>query len=174
MLGTSRLLTFSFRVLVLVLLLPLLWLGVAERYNEALTAAAEALLPAKFSLRVVGPHIIFSHPTHASISIEGFTLHYGFILLSALILGAVGIGLAQRIGWLLGLGVGTYLLHVVGVHRFGREIRGPGVQRFRGFLGADPTDNRRRLGSLVLAASGGGRLSARQSEPGTGQRSPSR
>ncbi len=122
MLGTSRLLTFSFRVLVLVLLLPLLWLGVAERYNEALTAAAETLLPAEFSLRVVGSHIIFSHPTHALISIEGFTLHYGLILLSALILGAVGIGMAQRIGWLLGLGVGTYLLHVVGVAMLARGV----------------------------------------------------
>ncbi len=111
MLGTSRLLTFTFRVLVLVLLLPLLWLAVAE-----------SILPAEFSLRVIGSHIIFSHLSHASISIEGFALHYGLILLSALILGAVGIGVLPRIGWLVGLGAGTYLLHVVGVTMLARGV----------------------------------------------------
>ena len=51
MLGTASLLTFCFRALVLLLLIPMLWLGVAERYNEALVALAGTLLPSDLSLR---------------------------------------------------------------------------------------------------------------------------
>lgn len=116
MLGTARLLTFSFRALVLLLLIPILWIGLAERYNQALVVLARILVPEGVSLRVIGSHILIEHHGLASpVSIEGFTLHHGLVLLVVLVLAAVGIGLAVRIGWLLAMGVGAFLLHVVGV-----------------------------------------------------------
>ena len=116
MLGTARLLTFSFRALVLLLLIPILWIGLAERYNQALVVLARILVPEGVSLRVIGSHILIEHHGLASpVSIEGFTLHHGLVLLVVLVLAAVGIGLAVRIGWLLAMGVGAFLLHAMGV-----------------------------------------------------------
>ena len=44
MLHSGKLLSFTFRALVLVVLVPLLWLTVAERYNAALVGVAENLV----------------------------------------------------------------------------------------------------------------------------------
>ena len=116
MLGTSRLLTFSFRALVLLLLIPMLWIIVADRYNDALVAMAAKLVPDGLALRSLGGYILIDHPRlGAPVSIEGFTLHYGLVLLAVLILAAVGIGALARVGWLLGMGVAVFVLHVIGV-----------------------------------------------------------
>ena len=123
MLDTGRLLTFSFRALVLVLLLPVLWLTVAERYNEALVALAQALLPDGLSLRALGNHIMIEHQQLASpVFIDGFTLHYGLVLLAVLVLAAVGIGVVPRLGWLVGMGLGAFVLHVIGVALLARGV----------------------------------------------------
>lgn len=116
MLGTPRLLTFAFRALVLVPLISILWLGVAEGYNEALVSAAQPLFPGEVSARAVGTHIIVQEADLTSlVSVNGFTLHFGLILMAALVLAAVGIGVLPRLGWLLVLGAGTFPIHVVGV-----------------------------------------------------------
>ena len=133
MLGTGRLLTFSFRALVLLLLVPLAWITVAHKYNEALVALAQPLLPGDLSLRALDTHISIERTAGAApVSIDGFTLHYGLILLTVLVLAAVGIGVLQRIGWLVGFGIGVYILHVVGVVLLARGVAwaaegGPGA-----------------------------------------------
>ena len=123
MLGTARLLTFSFRALVLLLLVPMVWLLVAERYNEALVALAQRLLPDSLSLKAIGSHILIEHTSKGlPVSIEGLTLHYGLVLLAVLVLAAVGIRLVARVGWLLGMGVGVFLLHVIGLMLLARGV----------------------------------------------------
>ena len=123
MLGTSRLLTFSIRALILLLLIPILWISVAERYNEALVALAAKLLPEGLSLGTVGSHILIEDARLAKpVSIEGLTLHYGLVLLAVLILAAVGIGASARVGWLLGMGAGVFLLHIIGVALLARGV----------------------------------------------------
>jgi hypothetical protein len=54
--------------------------------------------------------------------VDGFTLHYGLILITVLILASVGLGLLPRIGWLLAFGAGGFLLHVVGVAMLARGV----------------------------------------------------
>ena len=116
MLGTGRLLTFTFRALVLLLLVPLVWITVADDYNDAIAAPVRVLLPGDLTVNAVGRHILIQEPGRgAPVSIDGFTLHYGLILLVVLVLAAVGIGFLPRIAWLLGLAAGTYLTHVVGL-----------------------------------------------------------
>ena len=123
MLETGRLLTFSFRALVLVLLLPVVWLTVAARYNEALVGLARALVPDGLSLTAVGNHILIDHHRLASpVSIDAFTLHYGLLLLAVLVLAAVGIGVVPRVGWLLGMGLGAFVVHVIGVALLARGV----------------------------------------------------
>ena len=116
MLGTARLLTFSLRALVLLLLISILWISVAERYNQALVAVAQALLPDAYSLKALGSHILIDHRELAApVSVEGLTLHFGLVLLAVLVLAAVGIGVVARVGWLLAMGSGVFLLHIIGV-----------------------------------------------------------
>ena len=116
MLGTARLLAFSFRALVLLVLVPMLWISVAERYNTGLVALAGPLVPDGLSLEALGSHILIEAPRLASpVSVDGLTLHYGLILLMVLVLAAVGISTTARVGWLLGMGAGAFVLHVVGV-----------------------------------------------------------
>ena len=122
-LGTGRLLSFSFRALVLLILVPLVWINVAARYNVALVAAVQGLVPDGVSVAAIGRHIFIKTPGLAApVSIDGFTLHYGLILLAVLVLAAVGIGALPRVGWLVGLGLATYLLHVIGVALLARGI----------------------------------------------------
>lgn len=123
MLGTARLLSFSFRALVLLVLVPMLWISVAERYNTGLVALAGPLVPDGLSLDALGSHILIDSPRLASpVSVDGLTLHYGLILLVVLVLAAVGISARARIGWLLGMGAGAFVLHVVGVALLARGV----------------------------------------------------
>ena len=55
-------------------------------------------------------------------SLDGFTLHYGLILLTVLVLAAVGVEVLPRIAWLAGLLATTFALHIVGVTLLARGI----------------------------------------------------
>ena len=113
--GTS-LLIFSIRALVLVILVPLLWLTVAGRYNEALVAAAGGLIPDGVSLAVLRTHILIGYGSAGRLfSVDGLTLHSELVLMTVLVLAAVGIGPLSRVGWLAGLALAGFLLHVAGV-----------------------------------------------------------
>ena len=109
----ASLLAFSFRAFLL--LVPLLWVALAERYNEILAAAAMWLLPDRLSLNTIGSHILISYsPQAAPVSVEGLALHYGLVLMTVLVLAAVGIGVRARIAWLAALWSGLFVLHSVG------------------------------------------------------------
>ena len=123
MLGTGRLLSFAFRALVLVLLIPILWISVADLYNEALVSVAKFVLPDGLSLQALDNHIVIEYSSRAApFTVDGFMLHYGLILLAVLILAAVGVGVLARVGWLVGMGAGVFLLHVVGVALLARGV----------------------------------------------------
>ena len=112
MLGTARPLTFLFRALVLLIAVSILWVNVAEQYNEVLVSLADRLLPKEISTKALG----------SSVSIDGLALHYGLILLVVLVLASVGLGVVSRAKWLLILGAGSLALHVVGVALLGRGL----------------------------------------------------
>ena len=123
MLGTSRLLTFAFRALILLLIISILWVGVAETYNQALVALASPMLPGETSVHELGFHLVFEHPLfNTGVAIDGLTLHFGLVLLSVLVLAAVGIKPGPRIGWLVALVAGAFVVHVFGVALVGRGL----------------------------------------------------
>ena len=123
MLGTARLLTFAFRALVLLFPVSVLWISVAEHYNQTMVFLADPLLPAGVSARVVGAHVIFADRALASpVSVDGFTMHYGLTLMVVLVLASVGIGVLPRMGWLLALVAGAFAMHVVGVALLGQGL----------------------------------------------------
>ncbi len=139
MLGTPRILTFAFRAAVLLLLVPLAWIAVAERYNELLVTLSQRLV-FDASLNVVGRHILVTVDGQPdSLSLDGFTLHYGLLLLIVLVLAAVGIGAGARIRWLAGLSASAIVLHVIGLAALTQGIAWtasdgtPGTFVFRSF-----------------------------------------
>ena len=142
MLGTPRLLTFALRAIVLIVLISILWVSVARPYDEALVFLAQPLVPDSISMKALGSHIIIDDSRLSfPLSIDGLTLHFGLILMAALVLAAVGIGIAPRLGWLTAMGVGAFLLHVIGVALIARGLTWASV--------ADSPDDSRRL---VLSA----------------------
>ena len=123
MLGTARLLTFSLRALALLLIISIVWLSVASKYNEVLVSLAAPLLPDGVSTKALGDHIVFQGTGFASaVSINGLTLHFGLVLMTVLVLAAVGISPIARLGWLLTLVAGALLAHVAGVALLARGL----------------------------------------------------
>ena len=142
MLGTPRLLTFALRAIVLVVLISILWISVARPYDEALVFLAQTLVPDSVSMKALGSHIIIDDSRLSfPLSIDGLTLHFGLIFMAALVLAAVGIGVAPRLGWLAAMGAGAFLLHVIGVALIARGVTWASA--------ADSPDESRRL---VLSA----------------------
>ena len=103
--------------------MPLLWLTIARPYNEALVALSHNLLPDGVTLSVLGTHILIDYtPAAPPFSLDGLTLHSGLVLMTVLILAAVGVGLLPRIGWLLVFFAAGFVLHVVGVTLLARGV----------------------------------------------------
>ena len=123
MLGSARLITFALRAVVLILLISIVWIGLAHRYNEALVPLANAFLPNGISAKAAGTRLIFEGPNLVpAVSIDGLTLHFGLILTVVLVLAAVGLRIGPRLAWLLGLGVVAYLTNVLGVVLLARRL----------------------------------------------------
>jgi hypothetical protein len=119
----GKLLSFAFRALILVMLIPLLWLTVAERYNTALVTVAKYLVGDTPSLSVLGTSITIKYsPAALPFSLDSLTLHSGLVLLSVLVLASVGVDILPRIGWLIAFIIGAYTLHVVGLALLTRGI----------------------------------------------------
>jgi hypothetical protein len=119
----GKLLSFAFRALILIILIPLLWLTVAERYNTALVAVAKNLVGDTPSLSVLGTRIMIEYsPTALPFSLDSLTLHSGLVLLSVLVLASVGEDILSRIRWLIAFITGAYILHVVGIALLTRGI----------------------------------------------------
>lgn len=111
------------RVLILLILVPIVWLLVAEQYNDMVVAVSGLFVPGDIELRALSNYIQIDHALWIRpVTVDAFTLHYGMILLTVLVLAAVGIDTMARIGWLVGFIAGVFLLHVVGVAILARGI----------------------------------------------------
>jgi hypothetical protein len=109
--------------LILLLIIAILWVGVAESYNQALVALASPMLPSETSVHELGVHLVFEHPRFdTGVAVDGLTLHFGLVLVSVLVLAAVGIKLGPRIGWLAALVISAFFIHVIGVAMLGRGL----------------------------------------------------
>ena len=123
MLLGGKLLSFAFRALILVMLIPLVLLTVAERYNTALVAVAKNLVGDTPSLSVLGTRIMIEYsPAALPFSLGSLTLHSGLVLLSVFVLASVGVDILPRIGWLVAFIAVAYILHVAGLALLTRGI----------------------------------------------------
>jgi hypothetical protein len=116
MLGHGRLLTFCFRALVLLLLIAMLWIGLAEPYNGALVAVARPAAPDGLAMRALGTDIMLEHALFAQpVSVRGLTLHFGLVLMVVLVMAAVDVPPLPRASWLVTFVAGLFVAHAVAV-----------------------------------------------------------
>ena len=129
MLGRYRLITFAVRAVVLLFLLSMLSVKAARPYTEGLATAATWVTSDDLSVRALGAHLLFEHPNIPSdLTINSLTLQFGLVLMGVLVLAAVGIDTVPRIGWLLALGAGAFVVHAVGVALLGEGLAWAGGQ----------------------------------------------
>ena len=121
------------------LLLSTAWLGVARDYNEAVAGFASALAGDAARISAVGTHLLIDWPVGppgdgAPISLSGFTMQWGVLLLASMIAVTSSLSLRSRIGWLLATVVLAFLLHSVGAVALGlvwsAEATSPLISRF--------------------------------------------
>ncbi len=142
--GTPKLLAFACRAIALILLISILWPGIVSLYNDALVLLARPLTPDGVTLLVSGSHILFSDPRAGSfLSLDALTLHFGLILMTALILAVVGMGFAERARWLAAMAAATFAGHVVCVVAI--------AMAFTWAARADPTGDFLRLAVSAFA-----------------------
>ncbi|MBI4234092.1 MAG: hypothetical protein HY686_06590 [Chloroflexi bacterium] len=102
--------------LVVLLALAILWPRVAPRYDALLLVLAGPFRPAEVVLLNWGSHIGFiSRRAEYGIAMPGYALHYGMLLLAALVVATPTLGVATRLAWLGGLVVGFTFLHAATV-----------------------------------------------------------
>lgn len=111
------LLNFALAVLVLVVL-GVLWLPIAPRYNGALAALAQVLSPPQATVRAEKNDLvlIYNHPAlsrPASARINGLTFHGGLLLIVALVLATPHMSARHRLLWSLGLTALFLAFHVL-------------------------------------------------------------
>lgn len=96
--------------------LSLVWVALAEPYNELLAKTASPINPDGTTIRVFGADLSFSVPGLGQpITVRGLTLHWGLVLLTALTVAATGITLKARVASLGGLWVAVFVTHWLAV-----------------------------------------------------------
>ena len=104
------------RATALVFAASVVWMPFASHYNRVLIKLASPLINSDTTIGTGGSSFIFETPSlGAPLSIDGLTMHWGFVLLTALVAAAVGLSLRMRIRWMAAI-VGLMITaHIIGL-----------------------------------------------------------
>ncbi len=123
--GSSKLLIFIGKVVLLLIATSVLWFFVAGSYDHVLVKVADGLAPGQVTLAEYDSQIYFypeTSQTKAVAGVSSLALHYGVILFVVLMLATPGLRLAQRSMFLvIGLAL-MFLFHVIGLSLAARSI----------------------------------------------------
>lgn len=112
----TRLLVFALRATALVFAASVAWMPLAVHYNRVLIELVSPLIGSGATVRAAGSSFIFETPgLVAPLYIDGLTLHWGFILLTALVTAAVGLSLTKRLRWLAAAAGLMATAHILGL-----------------------------------------------------------
>ena len=94
----------------------LVWVALAELYNDFLVDVSAPISPKGTETRVFGSDRVFLQTGLSSpVTVPGLTLHWGLVLNITLVLSVSGITLLARSASLLGLGAVVIFTHVLAV-----------------------------------------------------------
>ncbi|MSQ22798.1 MAG: hypothetical protein EXR53_05795 [Dehalococcoidia bacterium] len=109
------------RTLAAVVIAASLWPFAADRYNALVVRLAGGFLPTDIAARAGEGRIyldFLAAEKGAGLGLHGYVLHFGLILVAALVVTTPGLGLVRAVAWTAGV-LGLFLaIHVVGVALF--------------------------------------------------------
>ena len=111
----------AMRALAVVVIAASLWPFLADAYDGLVVTAAGSSLPEEIAARAGNERIyldFLSGNGGVGLSIQGFVLHFGLILVMALVVSTPGLGLAGMATWLAGAAGLFIAAHVVGLALF--------------------------------------------------------
>lgn len=112
----TRLLIFALRATALIFIASVAWMPFAGRYNRVLIELVAPFVGSDTTVSAAGSSFIFETPSlGVPLYIDGLTLHWGFVLLTALVAAAVGLNLKARIRWLAAAAGLMATAHVIGL-----------------------------------------------------------
>ena len=109
------------RALALVVIAASLWPFLADAYDGLVVTVAGGFLPGEIAVRAGEGRIyldFLSGNGGVGLSIQGFVLHFGLILVMALVVSTPGLGLARMATWLVGAAGLFVAAHILGVSLF--------------------------------------------------------
>ena len=114
----SSYLFLAVRALAVVVIAASLWPYVADAYDGVVVGMAGVFSPGELALRAADGRIYMDFlggTKETGLSIHGFVLHFGLILVMALVASTPALGLVKTVAWLVGT-AGLFLLtHIVGL-----------------------------------------------------------
>ena len=109
------------RALAVVVIAASLWPFLADAYDGLVVAVAGGFLPGEMAVRAGEGRIyldFLNGDGGVGLSIQGFVLHFGLILVIALVVSTPGLGLARMATWLAGAAGLFIASHIVGLSLF--------------------------------------------------------
>jgi len=106
------------RTLALVVIAASLWPFVADAYDGLVVRLAGNFTPPEAAVRAADGRIYLDSLGGAGgtgLSIHGFVLHFGLILVLALVASTPGLGLARTAAWLAGVAGLVFATHIAGL-----------------------------------------------------------
>ncbi|MBI4201334.1 MAG: hypothetical protein HY531_03470 [Chloroflexi bacterium] len=117
----SSYLFLAVRTLAVVVIAASIWPFAADVYDRLVVELASGFLPADIAARAGEGRIyldFLSGEKGAGLGIHGYVLHFGLILVAALVVTTPGLGLVRALAWMAGA-LGLFLaMHVAGVALF--------------------------------------------------------
>jgi hypothetical protein len=114
--GRRNLAIFAVRALAVLIAVSLVWVALADPYNEFLVDAGSWMSPDQTETRVFDSDILYKGTGLSTpVTVRGLTLHWGLVLIATLVASVTGISLRERAASLLGLGALVVLTHVLAV-----------------------------------------------------------
>lgn len=110
----NRLLPFIGKTIIFFVLIGILWHFIAPAYNHLLAAVSDAISPSDIATDSDGRMINVTSQT-VSAGIHGQDLHYGLLLVIALIAATPGLRLIQRLKFIPIAVVVMFVIHVIGI-----------------------------------------------------------
>jgi hypothetical protein len=114
--GRRNLAIFAVRALAVLIAVSLVWVALADPYNEFLVNAGSWMSPGQIETRVFDSDISYlGTGLSTPVTIRGLTLHWGLVLITTLVASVTGISLRERATSLVALGALVIVTHVIAI-----------------------------------------------------------
>ncbi len=126
-----RLIIFAVKVVVLIIIMSSFWHLLAPGYNHALAVTADTIAPSSMSFSTEDSSMLINSQHDAitvTLKVHGLSLHYGLVVLIALILATPGLKLGTRLKFVIAALIIMFLIHILAMLAMGQVAKSVGPQ----------------------------------------------